>query len=101
MENTQLITVGSIQEKLPKKVNMLVSNIKMKDGTNTQRLTLFENHKIGFEEIEIGVIKGLEFLSEVDMVQNELYSIRNGNIYESGIRFAKKKNNYRYATHRD
>lgn len=28
-------------------------------------------------------------------------SIRNGNIYESGIRFAKKKNNYRYATHRD
>ena len=101
MENTQLITIGSIQEKLPKKVNMLVSNIKMKDGTNTQILTLFENHKIGFEEIEIGVIKGLEFLSEVDTVQDELYSIRNGNIYESGIRFAKKKNNYRYATHRD
>ena len=99
MENTQLITIGNIQEKLPKNVNMLVSNIKMKDGTNTQILTLFENHKIGFEEIEI--IKGLEFLSEVDMVQNELYSIRNGNIYESGIRFAKKKNNYRYATHRD
>lgn len=99
MENTQLITIGNIQEKLPKNVNMLVSNIKMKDGTNTQILTLFENHKIGFEEIEI--IKGLEFLSEVDMVQNELYSIRNGNIYESSIRFAKKKNNYRYATHRD
>jgi len=34
-------------------------------------------------------------------VQNKLYSIRNGNIYESSIRFAKKKNNYRYATHRD
>ena len=64
-------------------------------------IILFENHKIGFEEIEIGVIKGLEFLSEVDTVQNKLYSIRNGNIYESSIRFVKKKNNYRYATHRD
>ena len=76
MENTQLITIGNIQEKLPKNANMLVSNIKMKDGTNTQILTLFENYKIGFEEIEIGVIKGLEFLSEVDTVQNKLYSIR-------------------------
>ena len=47
MENTQLITIGNIQEKLPKNANMLVSNIKMKDGINTQILTLFENHKIG------------------------------------------------------
>lgn len=65
--------------------HVLVSDVKMNNGTQPQIITIFDKKEISFEDVKIGVRKGLEFSPQTDTCKSTLYAVNNGKV--SGYAF--------------
>lgn len=72
-------------------MRVMVTDVELKNGTETKMMTIFDNSNVGFEEVFIGIRKGLEFISEAKSMTSKLFSVENGTLKESGIKFEKLK----------
>lgn len=66
-----------INKQVPFK-NALITNVKMKDGSFSQIVTLFNNEEISFEEVNIGVNRTLEHISDAYSMQSDMCHNKNG-----------------------
>lgn len=87
----EMIAVNTINQKLPQKAYILASDIAMEDGSKSQIITIFNNDKTSFEDIEAGVRKGLQLIRKVKSISSELFFVRNGNISQCGIKYPEHK----------
>lgn len=85
--NPETIKIQTTQENELNQVNFknaIVSSIELKDGTNTQIITIFNSNEINFEEMVIGintaVYRQSEFYNNIKSIQNTFSSINNGNL---------------------
>jgi hypothetical protein len=70
-------------------MRVMVTDVELKNGTETKMMTIFDNSNVGFEEVFIGIRKGLEFISEAKSMTSKLFSVENGKLKESGVKFEK------------
>ena len=70
-------------------MRVMVTDVELKNGTETKMMTIFDNSNVGFEEVFIGIRKGLEFISEAKSMSSKLFSVENGTLMESGIKYEK------------
>jgi len=68
----------------------LLSDVELTDGTTTQAIVIFNNKELNFEELNLGVNKGLENLYKVKSVLTKFCSIRNGKA-KAVAHFTKKE----------
>ncbi len=60
--------------------NVIVTEIELKDGTKTQMITIFNHSQIGFEEVNLGIKKGLEYSHNVRNMQSTVSSVKDGKL---------------------
>jgi hypothetical protein len=72
-------------------MRVMVTDVELKNGTETKMMTIFDNSNVGFEEVFIGIRKGLEIISEAKSMTSKLFSVENGKLKESGVKFEKIK----------
>ena len=72
---------------LQKFTNFMVFDVEMKDGTITQVVTFFDTHEVGYEEIQIGMKKTLEFCSLTKKFNTSMFRLKNNNILSTGLGF--------------
>jgi hypothetical protein len=70
---------------------VMMTDVELKNGASTKMMTIFDNSNIGYEEIYIGIRKGLEFVSQTKSMTCQLFSIENGTLKENGLPFEKLK----------
>lgn len=70
-------------------MRVMVTDVELQSGASTKMMTIFDNSNVGFEEVFIGIRKGLEFVSEAKSMTSQLFSVENGTLKESGIKFEK------------
>jgi hypothetical protein len=68
-------------------MRVMMTDVELKNGASTKMMTIFDNSNIGFEEVFIGIRKGLEFVSEAKSMNCQLFSVEKGTLKESGIKF--------------
>jgi hypothetical protein len=64
--------------------NAIVSNIELENGTQTQIITIFNNHEFNFEELKIGIDTSLNRINKdshtIKSVQTTFNSIENAKL---------------------
>lgn len=53
--------------------NTIVTNVKLKNGLETEMVTIFNGSEINFEEVSMGIRKGLERTHNVSSFQSTFY----------------------------
>lgn len=76
-------------------LKLLVTDVKLKDGSETQVLTFFSADIIGFEEVFVGVRKTLEYTHDVNLMKCKLHSVKNGKLSSSSMKIDDTKIIYR------
>lgn len=66
--------------------NALITSVKLKNGQTTQMITVFNNSELNFEEINLGIKKGLERTHNVQSMQSVL-CVLTGKEIEPVIKF--------------
>ncbi|MGV0756782.1 hypothetical protein ACTS9E_14530 [Empedobacter brevis] len=69
--------------------NALITSVKLKNGKTTQMITVFNSSELNFEELNIGVKKGLERTRKAESMQSTLYILK-GSETEPVIHFEKQ-----------
>ena len=84
MQKTEIQTTQEIPLDQVNFKNAIVSNIELKNGINTQIITIFNSNEINFEEMVIGintaVYRQSEIYNNIKSIQNTFSSIKNGNL---------------------
>lgn len=83
MENALQIAPNDLQ----KFTNMMVFDVEMQDGTKTKVVTFFDNNNVGFEEMNIGIRKALEFIPDTKKFKPSLFRFKNKSLVASGFGF--------------
>ena len=71
-------------------MRVMITNVELKSGASTKMMTIFDNSNVGYEEIYIGIRKGLEFVSETKSMTSKLCSVKDGALVEQ-VNFPKLK----------
>ena len=94
MEKTEIQTTQEIELNQVNFKNAIVSSIELKNGTNTQIITIFNSDEINFEQMVIGINKAVyrqsEFYNNIKSIQNTFSSIQNGKLKPSAKYFKKE-----------
>jgi hypothetical protein len=61
-------------------LKLLVTDVQLKDGSETQVLTFFSADLIGWEEVFVGVRKTLEYTDDVNLMKCKLHAVKNGQL---------------------
>ena len=84
MQKTEIQTTQEIELNQVNFKNAIVSSIELKNGTNSQIITIFNSNEINFEEMVIGintaVYRQSEIYNNIKSIQNTFSSIKNGNL---------------------
>lgn len=70
--------------------NALITSVKLKNGQTAKMVTVFNNTELNFEELNIGVKKGLERTRKAETMQSTLYVLKESEI-EPIIRFEEQQ----------
>ena len=84
MKTTEIQQTSEIEIDKVTFKNAIVSNIELKNGKQTQIITIFNSNEINFEEMVIGVNTTIrrqsKFYNNIKSIQNTFNEIENGKL---------------------
>lgn len=73
-----------MKKNLPKNLNtfknVIVTEIELKDGSKSQMITIFNHSQIGYDEVNIGIKRALEYSHKAKNMQSTVSSVKDGKL---------------------